>query len=108
MMGARAVLMCQNAGLLLATNALAGYGLHHQIPFVIIAADRGAAGDNFYYQSYKHSVTHRVMTAVGLRVHVVDDPGDGEIFETVFDEAEMTQRPVVVLCGKAVLTGSGR
>lgn len=105
LMGARSVLLCQNAGLLLATNALAGYGLHHQIPFVVIAADRGGAGDNFYYQAYKHSVTYDVMSAVGLRVYRVQSSSDSEIFETAFDEAEMTQHPVVLLCTKRVLAG---
>lgn len=102
---ARSVLLCQNAGVLLSANALAGYGNHHQLSFVVIAADRGRAGDNFYYQAYKHSATAGVVRALGLRLHLVDTEDDLDLVTTAFDEADMTRRPVVLLCSKRALQG---
>ena len=39
--GRKAALICQNAGVLLSVNALGGIAFHHQIPFLVIAAQRG-------------------------------------------------------------------
>ncbi|MFD6883422.1 hypothetical protein [Rhodococcus sp. NPDC060084] len=105
LMSARSVLVCQNAGVLLSANALAGYGNHHQLPFVVIAADRGRAGDNFHYQAYKHSATAGVVRALGLRVHTLDTEDDLDLVTAAFDEADMTRRPVVLLCSKRALQG---
>ncbi|WP_283138315.1 thiamine pyrophosphate-binding protein [Rhizohabitans arisaemae] len=105
LMGRRAVLVCQNAGLLLSANVLAGYAHHHRIPLVVIAADRGGPEDGFYYQAYKGRVTPGVLTALELPWHRVGDARDDWLFERAFEQAAMHRSPVVLLCSRAALTG---
>jgi sulfopyruvate decarboxylase subunit alpha len=101
--GRRALLVCQNAGLLLATNALAGLAHHHQIPLVVLAADRGGIDDGFYYQTYKGRVTTPVLDAIGVPWHRIDDPHTLTVVAAAWTQAELHRRPVVVLATKAAL-----
>ena len=64
--GRKAALVCQNAGVLLSVNALAGLAFHHQIPMLILAAHRGCFDDGYYYQMYKGWATERVLEGIGL------------------------------------------
>lgn len=105
LMGRRAVLLCQNAGVLLAANVLAGYAHHHEIPLVVVAADRGGPQDGFFYQAYKGQVTPGVLTALGLPWHRVESERDDWLFERAFEQASLHRRPVVLLCSRAGLTG---
>jgi sulfopyruvate decarboxylase subunit alpha len=59
--GRKAAVLAQNAGVLLSTNALAGLAYHHQIPVLLLVAQRGGAEDNQYYQVYKGRVTVPVL-----------------------------------------------
>ena len=47
--GRRGVVVCQNAGLLVSVDALAGYGSYHGLAVPVIAALRGGPHDGFYY-----------------------------------------------------------
>jgi sulfopyruvate decarboxylase subunit alpha len=105
LMGTRSAVLCQNAGALLATNMLAAFAHHHQLPFVVVAAERGRAEDGFYYQSYKGQVAYDVLTAAGLVVHRVEGPGDDWLIERASEQAMMHRKPVVLLCSKAALVG---
>lgn len=105
--GRRAVLLCQNAGLLLSTNALAGLAHHHQTPVVVVAAARGGLEDGFYYQAYKGRVTGGVLDAIGVPHHQVRaDEGFG-ILDAAYRQAELHRRPVVVLAEQAALAAPG-
>lgn len=104
--GARSVLLCQNAGVLLSANGLAAYALHHQLPFLVLAAHRGGADDGFYYQAYKGQVTEPVLTALGLPHHLVDRSGDDDLITEAMQQAWLHRRPVVVLCSRRFLLGS--
>jgi sulfopyruvate decarboxylase subunit alpha len=103
--GRRAVLICQNAGVLLSANALAGYGLHHQLPFVVLAAYRGSYEDRFYYQMYKGLVTEGVLRGLGLPYHVIDRIEQVGMIEDAVRESSLARRPVVVLLRRAALLG---
>ena len=105
--GKRAVLVCQNAGVLLSANALAGYGLHHQLPFLVLAAYRGSYEDRFYYQMYKGAVTEPVLAGLGLPYHVVDRIEQAGVIEDAVRQASLARRPVVVLLRRAALLGDG-
>lgn len=105
--GARAALLCQNGGLLLAGNALAGFAHHHELGFLVLAADRGGPGDRFAYQAYKGRVTRPVLDAVGLPVHHIRAPSDLDVLPGAMIQALAHRRPVVLLMGPAVLTGDG-
>lgn len=106
LMGAQSAVLCQNAGVLLATNMLAALAHHHQLPFVIVAADRGGPEDSFYYQAYKGAVTSDVVAALRLPIHRVSGPQDDWLIERSCEQALMHRRPVVLLCSKAALTGA--
>lgn len=105
--GKRAVLVCQNAGLLLSVNALAGYGLHHQLPFLVLAVYRGSYEDTFYYQMYKGAVTEPVLAGLQLPYHVVERIEQVAVIEEAARQAELIRRPVVVLLRRAALLGDG-
>jgi len=103
--GRKAALVCQNAGLLLSANALAGYALHHQIPFLVLSAYRGNHDDAYYYQMYKGRVTRPVLQALGLPHHVVASPGDFYLIEEGAQQAYLTRMPVVLLLTRRALLG---
>lgn len=105
--GKRAALVCQNAGILLSANALAGYGLHHQLPFLVLAAYRGSHDDTFHYQMYKGLVTEPVLRGLQLPHHVVDRIDQVGIVEDAVRESSLLRRPVVVLLRRAALLGEG-
>lgn len=101
--GKRAVLVCQNAGVLLSANALAGYAHHHQLPFLVLAVYRGSHEDRFYYQMYKGLVTEPVLRGLALPFHVVERAADVDMIEDAAREATLTRKPVVVLLRRAAL-----
>lgn len=103
--GVRSVLLCQNAGVLLATNGLAAYALHHQLPFLVLAALRGGPDDGFFYQAYKGQVTVPVLDAIGLPHHLLDGPADDHLIGDAMNQAWLHRRPVVVLCTRRALLG---
>lgn len=103
--GDRAVLICQNAGLLLSANALAGYGSQHGLPVPVIAAYRGGSDDGFYYQAYKGRATVGVLDAIDVPHFVVDDPESVLDAARVVDMAMLHRRPAVALMTRAALLG---
>ena len=103
--GKRAVLVCQNAGLLLSANALAGYAHHHQLPFVVLAVYRGSHEDRFYYQMYKGLVTEPVLSALGIPFHIVERDKELGVVEDAVRESQLARKPVVVLLRRAALVG---
>jgi sulfopyruvate decarboxylase subunit alpha len=103
--GKRAVLVCQNAGVLLSANALAAYAHHHQLPFLVLAVYRGSHEDSFYYQMYKGRVTEPVLRGLGVPHHIVDRTLDLGIVEDAVRESQLTRGPVVVLLRRAALFG---
>ena len=107
LMGKRAAVLCQNAGVLLSANVLAAFALHHQLPLLIVAAARGGAEDGFFYQMYKGQVTAGVADAIGLSVHRVDGPADDWLFARASEQAWLQRRPTVLLCSRDALLGAG-
>ena len=106
--GKRAVLICQNAGLLLSANALAGYAHHHQLPFVVLAVYRGSFEDRFYYQMYKGLVTEPVLAALAIPFHVIERIEDAAVVGDAVREASLARRPVVVLLRREALLGDAK
>ncbi len=101
--GQRGALLCQNAGLLLAGNALAGYAHLHQIPMLILCAYRGTHEDAYYYQTYKGRVTPGVLDGLQIPYRVVETPDRlGEI-DDLARMAFLYRMPVVMLLGKRAL-----
>jgi sulfopyruvate decarboxylase subunit alpha len=103
--GRKAALICQNSGLLVSANALAGIAFHHQIPLLVLAAHRGDFGDNQYYQMYKGRVCEPVLEAMGLPHHVIDGPEQLSLIEDGARHAFLNRLPVVLLLRRRALVG---
>ena len=104
--GRKAALICQNAGVLLAVNALGGIAYHHQIPFLILAAHRGHFDDGQYYQQYKGRLCEPVLAAMGQPHYVVDGPDELSLIADASREAFLKRMPVVLLLRKRALAGT--
>jgi sulfopyruvate decarboxylase subunit alpha len=105
--GERSALICQNSGLLLSVNGLAGYALHHQLPFLILAVARGERDDGYFYQTYKGQVTVPVLDALGIPHHRLTGRDDDEVIGEAMNQAWLYRRPVAVLCSRRSLLGEG-
>jgi sulfopyruvate decarboxylase subunit alpha len=105
--GRRGALIAQNAGLLLSANVLAGIAMHHQIPLLLLLAQRGGPDDDQYYQIYKGRVTVPVASALGLPCHVLNGDGDYHLIEGAACQAYLARIPTVVLMTRAALLGGG-
>jgi sulfopyruvate decarboxylase subunit alpha len=103
--GARAALICQNAGLLLSANALAGYAHSHQLPFLVLCAWRGGPDDGYFYQAYKGRVTLPFLDALQIPHHRVERPDQLSLIEDAYRQAVLWRSPVVLLLGRRVLMG---
>lgn len=101
--GRKAALVCQNAGVLLSVNALAGMAFHHQIPLLVVAAHRGAYDDNYYYQMYKGRMTEPVLAAMGLPYYVVDGPEHFHLIEQGARQSYLSRLPLVLLLRRRAL-----
>lgn len=103
--GVRAALVCQNSALLLSANVLAAMAHHHQVPFVVLAAQRGAFDDNQYYQMYKGHVTEPVLQGLGIPHHVLQGPEDLDLVQQGARQAYLNRTPLVLLLRRRALVG---
>jgi sulfopyruvate decarboxylase subunit alpha len=103
--GRRAALVCQNAGLLLSANALAGYTHSHQLPFLILCAWRGGSEDRYFYQAYKGRTTLPFLEALQLPYHHLERVDQLNLIEDGYRQAVLWRTPVVLLLGRRILSG---
>jgi sulfopyruvate decarboxylase subunit alpha len=103
--GRRAALVCQNAGLLLSANALAGYAHSHQLPFLILCVLRGGPEDGYFYQAYKGRTTLPVLDALQLPYHHVERADQLRLIDDGYRQADLWRTPVVLLLGQRMLSG---
>jgi sulfopyruvate decarboxylase subunit alpha len=103
--GRRAALVCQNAGLLLSGNALAGYAHSHQLPFLVLCAWRGGPDDGYFYQAYKGRTTLGVVSALQVPFHHVEHAEQLSLIEDSYRQAILWRTPVVLLLGRRLLSG---
>ena len=106
--GRKAVLVCQNGGLLLSINALTAFAFHHQIPFLVLCAYRGSHDDSYYWQMFKGRVTEPVLQATGLPHHLVRSAADFYLIEEAASEAFLARRPAVLLMSRRALQGDDK
>jgi sulfopyruvate decarboxylase subunit alpha len=103
--GRKAAVLAQNAGVLLSTNTLAGLAYHHQIPVLLLVAQRGGAEDNQYYQVYKGRVTVPVLDALKLPHHSVTEPAHYTLIGKAHRQARLARVPVLLLFDRLALLG---
>lgn len=106
--GRRAALVAQNAGLLLSANAIAGLAMHHQVPVLMLVAQRGGPDDNQFYQTYKGRVTAPVLSAIGVPHHLVAGPEDYHLIEQGWQQSVLCRMPVALLFTHRALFGERR
>jgi sulfopyruvate decarboxylase subunit alpha len=99
--GRRAAVLAQNAGVLLSVNTLAGLAMHHQIPVLLLVAQRGGIDDDQYYQAYKGRVTAPVLEAIGLPHHAIDGPQHYGRIGQAWRQANLARVPVALLMARA-------
>lgn len=95
--GTLGALVCQNAGLLLAVNALAGAARYHHAPMVVLVAYRGHSGDPYPYQAYKGEVTEPVLAALDLPYWTATGSEDIDMVSAAGAAAVGSRGPAVVL-----------
>lgn len=101
--GRRAAVLAQNAGVLVSVNALAGLAMHHQIPVLLLVAQRGGIDDDQYYQVYKGLVTEPVLDAIGVPHHRVRSVSDCGLIAQAQRQAHLSRLPVALLFERAAL-----
>jgi sulfopyruvate decarboxylase alpha subunit len=101
--GRRAAVLAQNAGVLVSVNALAGLAMHHQIPVLLLVAQRGGVDDDQYYQVYKSRVTEPVLDAIGVPHHRVRGVGDCGLIAQAQRQANLSRLPVALLFERQAL-----
>ena len=106
--GRRAALICQNAGVLLSTNALGAMAYHHQIPLIVLAAQRGKSEDRYFYQLYKGRVTCPVLEGLGVPYYTIDGREHIPIIEEGARQAFLSRQPLIFLMRRrALVDGPG-
>ena len=103
--GRRAAVLAQNAGVLVSVNALAGLAMHHQIPVLLLVAQRGGVDDDQYYQVYKGRVTEPVLDAIGVPHHRVRSVADRGLIGQAQRQANLSRLPVALLFERQALVG---
>ncbi|HYK97226.1 MAG TPA: thiamine pyrophosphate-binding protein [Candidatus Acidoferrales bacterium] len=99
--GKRAAVVCQNAGVLLSANALAGYAHNHQLGFLVLAVYRGLEDDRFHYQKYKGLVTEGVLAGLRIPYRVLTRADELDTIASAVDEAR--EKPMVLLLRHSAL-----
>ncbi|MGD9768483.1 MAG: hypothetical protein AB7U62_12645, partial [Pseudolabrys sp.] len=97
--------LAQNGGMLQSVNALAALSYFHQIPVVMLLAQRGDHDDGYFYQVYKDRATVPVLQALQCQYHRVEDLDDLHRIEGAVRQATLTRGPVAVLLSRRVLLG---
>jgi sulfopyruvate decarboxylase TPP-binding subunit len=91
----RAVVMCQNAGILNALGCYASLLQRYGLPVVILVANRGSFCDGNSYDVEKYRMFSAVVPTLDSITREVGEIG-GAFFEQAFKWAECGPRPVVV------------
>jgi sulfopyruvate decarboxylase subunit alpha len=106
--GVKAAVLAQNGGFLLSVNALAGLGLHHQIPILMLLAHRGGVDDDQYFQSYKGRVTEPALDALRIPHHRLERLSDAGLIADAYRQAWLARSPVAILMTAALLRQGAR
>jgi sulfopyruvate decarboxylase subunit alpha len=94
--GQRAVVLCQNAGLLNSLGAFATLAERYRLPMVFVVANRGGVGDAKPYDIEKYQAFSRGVPQVGCvhtyEMRLVTPALIGQAFEW----AEAAERPLIL------------
>ena len=96
--GQTPIILIQNTGLMESGDSLRGWALGLSIPVVLMVGYRGWTRHGVNSDTAA-TYTERFLHAFGITYYLVETSADAPRISIAFEEAERTQRPVVVLVG---------
>ena len=96
--GAKPLILIQNTGMLESGDSIRGWLMTLNVPIVLLVGYRGWTRHGVTTDTVA-TYTERFLMAFGLNYYLVENDGDASRIPVAFEEAERTQRPVVVLVG---------
>jgi len=96
--GAKPLILIQNTGMLESGDSIRGWLMTLNVPIVLLVGYRGWTRHGVTTDTVA-TYTERFLMAFGLNYYLVENDADASRIPVAFEEAERTQRPVVVLVG---------
>jgi sulfopyruvate decarboxylase subunit alpha len=96
--GRKPLILIQNTGMMESGDSIRGWLLGLNVPVVMMVGYRGWTRHGVTTDTAA-TYTERFLMAFGLSYYLVESDADAGRITTAFEEAERTQRPVVVLVG---------
>ena len=96
--GRKPLILIQNTGMMESGDSIRGWLLGLNVPVVMMVGYRGWTRHGVTSDTAA-TYTERFLMAFGLAYYLVESDADAGRITTAFEEAERTQRPVVVLVG---------
>lgn len=90
------LILIQNTGMMESGDSIRGWLMSLKIPVVLMVGYRGYTRHGVTKDTAA-DFTEPFLYAFGLKYYLVENDGDGARITTAFEEAERTQKPVVVL-----------
>ena len=96
--GKKPLILIQNTGMMESGDSIRGWLLGLNVPVVMMVGYRGWTRHGVTTDTAA-TYTERFLMAFGLSYYLVESDADAPRITTAFEEAALTQRPVVVLVG---------
>jgi sulfopyruvate decarboxylase subunit alpha len=96
--GAKPLILIQNTGMLEAGDSIRGWLMSLNVPIVLMVGYRGWTRHGVTTDTVA-TYTERFLMAFGLNYYLIESDADSDRIAVAFEEAERTQRPVVILVG---------
>src|SRR5437868_14338671 len=96
--GRKPLILIQNTGIMESGDSIRGWLLGLNVPVVMMVGYRGWTRHGVTTDTAA-TYTEKLLMALGLSHYLVESDADAARITTAFEEAERTQRPVVVLVG---------
>ena len=92
------MILIQNTGMMESGDSIRGWLIGLHVPVVLMVGYRGYTRHGVNTDTAA-TYTERFLNAFDLNFYLVENDGDAPRIATAFEEADRTQRPVVVLVG---------
>ena len=96
MTGKRALVLCQNAGLLNGIGAFATLTVRYRLPMVFVVANRGGIGDANVYDIEKYETFSRAVPHIGYTHACTFEQFNPQLIVDAFVWASAGHRPIIL------------
>lgn len=104
--GGRGALICQSSGLANTFNALGSHAKPARLPFLGLVTRRGDLGEHNYAQVPAGYGLPKMLDAIGIRYHHLDNTGDaGSRVAMAADSSFTTEEPYLLLLERTLTGG---